>query len=81
MTDSKPTPAYVTEPPGGYDDLIMVLGDLPVICRETRRRKRQSMREAADQAGISASTFCRVEARTGDPSLANIVAILRWAAV
>jgi transcriptional regulator with XRE-family HTH domain len=66
--------------PGGYDDLLSVLGELPVICRETRRRKRLSMREAGEQAGISPSTFCRVEARTGDPSLSAIVAILRWAA-
>lgn len=73
----------MTSPNGhlaGYDDLIGVLETLPVILRETRRRKGLSTREAADQLGVSFSSVSRWE-RVGQcvPDRPAIIRILRWA--
>lgn len=64
--------------PTGYAELLQVLADLPVIVRETRRRKQQSLREAARESGVDASTLNRTEQGKSDPSLKNVVGILRW---
>lgn len=64
----------------GYEDVLAVLDALPVLVRETRRRKGQSLREAATASGCSFSTISRCESRKGDPSLSSIAAILRWVA-
>ena len=66
--------------PSGYDDVMRVLECLPILVRETRRRKGQSLREAAKASGTSFSTLSRVETRTGDPALSSVYAILRWVA-
>jgi len=67
--------------PATYDDLIAVLDVLPVLLRETRRRKGLSTREAAAQLGVSFSSVSRWE-RAGQcvPDRPAIIRILRWAA-
>lgn len=70
--------AVPNDQPTGYDELLQVLADLPVIVRETRRRKQQSFREAARESGVDAATLNRTEHGKGDPSLKNIRGILRW---
>lgn len=66
--------------PTGYREILSVLDALPVIVRETRRRQALSLRRAAEVTGVSFSTICRVDNGTGDPNLASIKALLRWAA-
>lgn len=69
-----------TEPPTGYDELLQVLADLPVIVRETRRRRGQSLREVADETGVAASTIMRLERGDVGANLGSVVAVLRWSA-
>lgn len=65
----------------GYDEIIAVLDTLPVILRETRRRKGLSTREAADQLDVSFSSVARWErADQCVPDRPAIIRILRWAA-
>jgi hypothetical protein len=65
----------------GYDDLIVVLETLPLLIRETRRRKRLSLRAAGEVLGVSASTAMRWErGETVGLGVEGIVAVLRWAA-
>lgn len=65
----------------GYDDLIAVLETLPVILRETRRRKGLSTREAAEHLGVSFSSVSRWErVDLCVPDRPAIIRILRWAA-
>jgi ribosome-binding protein aMBF1 (putative translation factor) len=70
----------LTEAPLGYGEIIAVLAAVPVILRETRRRKGESLRGAADQLGIAASTVMRWERHEQEPSTTDIIRILRWAA-
>lgn len=65
--------------PTPYDDILAVLDNLPVLVRETRRRKGASMREVGRQTGMAASTVMRVE-KGIDCSLENAKVLLRWAA-
>jgi len=64
----------------GYDEIIAVLAAVPVILRETRRRKGLALREAGDQLGIAASTVMRWERHEQEPSTTDIIRILRWSA-
>jgi len=64
----------------GYDEIIAVLAAVPVILRETRRRKGQTMKQAGDQLGIAASTVMRWERHEQEPSTGDIIRILRWVA-
>jgi DNA-binding XRE family transcriptional regulator len=63
-----------------YEEVIGVLEALPVLIRETRRRKGQAMREAAEDAGVAFTNFTRWERGTSEPSLTNVVRVLRWVA-
>ena len=68
--------------PSSYEEVIEVLDHLPVIIRETRRRKGLSIREASDQLGVSFSSVSRWERIEGCvPDRPAIVRILRWAAL
>jgi hypothetical protein len=60
-----------------YAELVDVLGLLPVLVREARRRRRLSLRAAAAQMGVSPSTAMRIE-EGQDCALSNAVAVLRW---
>lgn len=62
----------------GYTEVLQVLADLPVICRETRRRKGLALRPAAAEIGCSFSTLCRIESGE-DAVLSNVVDVLQWA--
>jgi ribosome-binding protein aMBF1 (putative translation factor) len=70
----------LTEAPLGYGEIIAVLAAVPVILRETRRRKGESLRGAADRLGIAPSTVMRWERHEQEPSTTDIIRILRWAA-
>ena len=61
-----------------YSELVTIVESLPLLVRETRRARRQSMREAARQTGLSGSTFCRLESGEHGIDLAGLVALLRW---
>jgi transcriptional regulator with XRE-family HTH domain len=67
----------VTQPPVAYAELLDILNALPVLVRETRRRKEQTLREAGDEVGVSAATMMRWERQL--PEQADIVIrLLRW---
>lgn len=53
------------------------LGDLPAALRIMRQSRRLSLREVADQCGVSFNALSRLE-RGGDCSLDNAKAILLW---
>lgn len=60
-----------------YSELADVLAALPLICREMRRARGLSMREAAKQVGVSFSTIHRIE--SGEDCVAsNLIAVMRW---
>lgn len=63
--------------PTSYAELIELLDYLPVLVRETRRRKGLSVRAAAQQAGISFATLARAE-QGEDLRRSTFVALLRW---
>jgi ribosome-binding protein aMBF1 (putative translation factor) len=63
--------------PLSYKEIIDVLGELPSIVREKRRREQLSLREAARQLGMSFSTVSRIE-NGEDGSLSNTVKVLMW---
>lgn len=62
-----------------YPDLVTVLSDLPVIARETRRRKGLSLRDAGAEMGLSASTLMRLEEGDAGANLSTVRAVLLWA--
>ncbi len=61
-----------------YGELAAVLGNLPLILRETRRQRGLSLRAAARELGMSFSTVTRFE-NGEDIVLSNAMGILRWA--
>jgi ribosome-binding protein aMBF1 (putative translation factor) len=65
--------------PAGYAEVIMVLDDLPVIVREARRRKGLSLRAAQAESGVDQATILNAE-RGGNLTMANVRALLAWAA-
>lgn len=66
--------------PASYDDVIAVLEVLPIILRETRRRKGLSTRAAAIQLGMTHATISRWEGGHHAPGRDAIIRVLRWAA-
>lgn len=68
MSDGKPT---------SYSEIVTLLGDLPMLVREKRRRNGLSLREAARQVGVSFSTLDRFE-RSEDAQLRTTVIPLLW---
>jgi transcriptional regulator with XRE-family HTH domain len=61
-----------------YDEVIQLIESLPVMVRETRRRRQMSLREAAVSAGCSFSTISRIEQGKGTASLESFVVLLKW---
>ena len=68
MADAKPT---------SYAELAEVLDNLPLLLRETRRRRGLSLRATARELGTSFSTVTRFESGE-DIMLSHASAILRW---
>lgn len=67
--------------PTPYGELIEVLECLPLLVRETRRRRQLSVRAAGQQAGLENwATISRCENGAG-LHLKSIVALLRWVGV
>ena len=60
-----------------YAELADVLDNLPMLCRENRRRRGLSLRAAATEIGSSLSTVLRFE-ESGACNLKHAVAIMRW---
>jgi transcriptional regulator with XRE-family HTH domain len=60
-----------------YAELIDLIENLPILVRETRRRRGLSMRAAADLTGLSFTTFARFEDGRPAHSLA-VIALLRF---
>ncbi|GJF06586.1 helix-turn-helix domain-containing protein [Pseudonocardia sp. D17] len=64
--------------PTSYDELISVLESLPILVRETRRRRGMSQRAAAEQIGLETwATLSRCENGAG-LHMKSIVPLLRW---
>ncbi len=63
--------------PTPYSELIGVVEALPLLVRETRRRKGLSLRAAAQEIGVSFATVARAE-NGEDLVLSCAVALLRW---
>ncbi len=63
--------------PSSYDELIGVLDALPVLVRETRRRRRLSLRAAGEACGMGFASVQRCESGAG-LHLETVVALLRW---
>lgn len=61
-----------------YGELCLVLEAIPVLLRETRRRKHQTMAAAGDDIGVAASTVMRWERRESEPGTSATIRILRW---
>ena len=61
-----------------YEELLNLLDGLPMLVRETRRRRGMSMRAVHAVTGVAASTIQRCEAGTQDVSLDNAKTLLRW---
>lgn len=61
-----------------YGELLELLDALPMLVRETRRRRGMSMRAVQAATGVTASTIQRCEAGTQDVSLSNAKTLLRW---
>lgn len=71
---SAPDPAA----PAPYAELIEVLEALPLLVRETRRRRGLSQRAAAEQVGLESwATLSRCENGAG-LHMKSIVPLLRW---
>lgn len=65
--------------PTGYAELLQVLDNLPLIVRETRRRKGLSLRAAQAESGVDQGTILSAE-RGGNLTVANVRALLQWVA-
>lgn len=59
--------------------MLQVLDDLPLIIRETRRRKRLSLRAAGKEAGVSFATIDRAERGEVEANVTTLRALLLWA--
>lgn len=64
--------------PTSYDEIVTVLGDLPMLVREKRRRNGLSLREAARQVGVSFSTLDRFEKGEDAQLRATVIPMLWW---
>jgi transcriptional regulator with XRE-family HTH domain len=64
-----------------YEDLLGILAGLPLLVRETRRRRRMSMRDVSAVTGVSAPTIQRCEQGEQEVSLTNATRLLRWLAL
>lgn len=60
-----------------YHELAAVLDSLPLLVREARRARRLSLRRAAEQMSVNATTIHRTESGEA-PSVPSAVKMLRW---
>jgi ribosome-binding protein aMBF1 (putative translation factor) len=60
-----------------YHELAAVLDSLPLLVREARRARRLSLRRAAAEMAVNATTIHRTESGEA-PSVTNAVKMLRW---
>lgn len=60
-----------------YSDVAQVIDDLPVILASARRARGLSVRAAAKEAGMSFSSFSRVEKGAGFTA-SVLTGLLRW---
>jgi len=60
-----------------FTEIARVLEDLPVIVRSVRRARRLSLREMADQSGVSFNTITRLE-HGAACSIRSAAALLLW---
>ena len=67
----------MSDAPTSYGELADVLEHLPLLVRESRRRRGLSIRAAAREMGMSFSTVLRYE-DGGNVHLDHAVAMLRW---
>lgn len=63
-----------------YHQLIAVIEDLPTIVRETRRRRRMSLRDVEAMTGVALNTLSWFERRVGSVKVETVVALLRFVA-
>ena len=68
VSNAQPTP---------YAELGSIVDNLPLLVRETRRRRQQSLRGAASELGVSFSTLDRIE-RGEDYNSRILATLLRW---
>lgn len=64
-----------------YSELLGILEGLPLLVRETRRRRQLSMRKVAELTGVTAPTIQRCEAGEQEVSLTNAKRLLWWLAL
>lgn len=68
----------MSEPaPTSYAELADVLDRLPLLVRETRRRRGLSLRGAAKDAGVQMANIARCEQGQG-LHMATVLPLLRW---
>lgn len=68
MSDAAPT---------SYDEILDVLDRLPLLVRETRRRRGLSLRAAARESGVGFANLSRCENGAG-MHMSTVVPLLRW---
>lgn len=61
-----------------YGELAAVLDALPILVRETRRRRGHSLRQAADTTGVPFNTIRRLESGLALPRMQHAAALLRY---
>lgn len=61
-----------------YIELADILDALPMLVREKRRRDRISLRGAATQLGVAASTLARFETSQGGIASDTVTVLVRW---
>lgn len=61
-----------------YAEIADAIEQLPVLVKSARRIKQLSVRAAAAEAGVSFSTFARLELHGHEFDTGSLKAILRW---
>lgn len=64
----------------GLREAVEALADLPRRLREAREFRQASLRDVADECGVSFNTLSRIERSTVDPTLSHALAVARWIA-
>jgi DNA-binding XRE family transcriptional regulator len=74
MDQHPPDPNELT----GWADIADTLTQLPVIIRAHRRTRNLSLRQAARQVGVAASSIARIEAGDDLPNADTLIKLIRW---
>ncbi|ANA85252.1 HTH DNA binding domain protein [Gordonia phage BritBrat] len=61
-----------------YADIADTLDHIGLIVREYRRGRRLSLRAAADECGVSATSLIRIESGEQSPTVGAVISLLRW---